>query len=120
MADDRDPGLQSLFRQANAQLDGEAFTAQLMTRTRNQRLRVVAGWSSVALLLLACIWLLVLPLQEFAQLMTLILTSSLIDLGEGWLSWFLLPINNIGSVLVLSIKLMRMGSKKFRRASYVN
>ncbi len=119
MADDRDPLLQTLFAEAQHDLDGEAFTAQVMAQTRNLRYRLAAGLSCLALVLAACAWFFAIPL-EVAQLITQVLTISLIDLGDSWLAWAFSPINNIASLLVLSVKAIRMGKKKITSATYAN
>ena len=118
MADDRDPLIETLFAEAGRDLDGAAFTARMLARTRGRKYRMLAGWLSAGLVLAASIWLLAIPLQEIAQLIAQGLTVSLFDLGEGWLAWFLLPVNNIASLLVLSVKAMRIVRKKIKNASY--
>ena len=118
MADDRDSLLQTLFTEAQHDLVDEAFTSRVMARTRGRTYRVVFAWFSVALVLAASAWLLALPLQEFAQLITQGLTISLFDLGDSWLAWFLAPINNVASLLILSVKVIRIVRKKFRSAYF--
>lgn len=118
MADERDPLLETLFAEARHELDGMAFRAQMMARTRGRKYWIIAAWISVTFALAALAWFLAVPIQEFAQLIAQGLTISLFDLGEGWLSWFLLPVNNIASLLVLSIKAIRIAHKKIRNASY--
>ena len=118
MADDRDPLLQTLFTEGQHDLDGEAFTTRVMARTRGRTYRVAVAWFSVALVLAAGAWLLALPLQEFAQLITQGLTISLFDLGDGWIAWVFTPVNNVASLLILSVKVIRMVRKKFRSASF--
>ncbi len=120
MTEDRDPLLQTLFADAQRDLDGEAFTAHVMAGTRNQRYQVIAGLFSVALVLAACVWLLALPLQEFAQLIVQGLAITLIDLGDSWLAWLFSPINNIAALLIISVKAIRIGRKKIIGASYAN
>ena len=41
-------------------------------------------------------------------------------LGEGWLAWVLAPVNSVASLLVLSVKTLRMGAARVRRASYAS
>ena len=120
MTDDRDPLLLTLFAEAQRDLDGEEFTAHVMARTRSKRYQVIAGWFSVALVLAGCVWLLALPIQEFAQLIVQALAITLIDLGDSWLAWLFSPVNNIASLLVLSVKAIRMARKKIIGASYAN
>jgi len=120
MTDDRDSLLQTLFAEAQDDLDGEAFTAQVMARTRSLRYRAAAGWICLALVLVACCWLLAIPLQGFAQLVTQGLDTTLIDLGDSWLAWSFSPVNNVAALLVLSVKAIRVGRKKILVASYAN
>lgn len=119
MTDDRDPLLQSLFAETEQELDGETFTSQVMAQTRFLRYRAVAGLCCLALVLVGCAWLLAIP-QEFAQFVAQVLSKSLINLGDGWIAWLFLPINNIGSLLVIGVKLIRVFRKKFIGVAYTN
>ena len=120
MTDDRDPLLQSLFAEAQHDLDGEAFTAKVMARTRILRYRGAAGWICLALVLLACSWLLAIPLQGFAPLIARGLDTTLIDLGDSWLAWLFSPVNSVAALLVFSVKAIRIGRKKIMGASYAD
>lgn len=111
MTDERDPLLQSLFADAQHDLDGDAFTAAVMAQTRFVRYRRVAPWVGVVLMLAAGAWYLTVPL-EFAQLIAQALTMTLINLGDGWLAWIVSPINNIAALLVLMVKAIRVARKK--------
>ncbi len=119
MTDDRDPRLQALFAEAQHDLDGEAFTANVMAQTRFLRYRSVAPWIFVALMLAAGAWFLAIPL-EVAQLIAQSLTTTLVDLGDSWLAWVFSPINNIASLLVISVKAIRIVRKKITSTSYAN
>ena len=46
------------------------------------------------------------------------LTTTLIDLGDGWLAWVFSPVNNIAALLVLFVKAIRVGRKRIIGASY--
>jgi len=117
MTDDRDPWLETLFAQAQPDLDADSFTTRVMARARYQRYRLVAIWGVVALALTLCAWVLGIP-QQFARVVVEFLTIPLYDLGGGWLAWAFTPVNNIGSLLVLAAKLARVMLKKARRASW--
>jgi hypothetical protein len=117
MMDDRDPLLQSLFDEARRDLDGEAFIAKVMAKSRFLRYRVVAPWICVGLMLAAGAWYLAIPL-EVAQLMAQVLTTTLVDLGDGWLAWAFSPVNNIAALLVLIVKAIRIARKKIIGTSY--
>lgn len=109
----RDPLLQSLFDDAEQELDGTQLTAQVMARTRSYRLLLLTGGASGALALLAGAWLLFgVPLFDFAVLLSEVLATPLFNFGEGWLALLLLPVNTVASLLVLLFKALRMFQKR--------
>ncbi len=118
MTDERDPTLEALFGEARQELGGEAFTAQVMRRTRFARLRAETGWIGAAALLLVAGGLLFVPLQELAVLLAQALSTALFDLGESWLALVLAPINSVATVVVLGARILRVGRKRFRESSY--
>ncbi len=120
MTDDRDPVLSSLFASSVVDKDDKEFTEHVVAKTRSLRYKIVAGLLAVVLVLVAIAWLLGLPFQETVQLITQGLTTKLVELGDGWLAWSLAPINNVASVLVLSLKAIRVLRKKIRSTSYVS
>jgi hypothetical protein len=100
-----DPRLQWLFEQANQNLDGEALTQRVVAATRRRTLRLFAGATLISLAVLAAVWVaFAVPLLEFGVLLSRLLTSSLIDLGDGWLALLLLPLNSVGGLLALCIR----------------
>ena len=109
--DNRDPRLQNLFAEAEQELESEVFTTSVLNQTRAFRYRIMAGWSLAALTLALIAWLLEIP-QELPQLVAQSLTATLVDLGDGWLSWIFSPINNIASLIVLSIRALHVAMKK--------
>ena len=117
MNNDRDALLQTLFAEANKELDGENFTGRVMAQTRSWRNRLIAGSASLLLLLLITTWVLNIPLFGFAQQVSLVFTISLFDLGEGWMAWAFAPVNNIWSLLIVGVKAMRVIRKKAIGAS---
>ena len=119
MTDDQDPLLKSLFAESLHDLDGEAFTARVMDRTRFLKYRALAPWVCVGLVLAVGAWILAVPL-ETAHLIAQVLTTTLIDLGDGWLAWLLSPINSVAALLALSVKAIRVCRKKIIAASFAN
>ena len=111
MTDDRDPLLQNLFAEAEQELEAEVFTSSVLAQTRAFRYRIMAGWSLAALTLAFIALLLDIP-QELPQLIAQSLTATLVDLGDSWLSWLFSPINNIASLIVLSVKALHVAMKK--------
>ena len=83
MTDRNDQFLQSAFAEARQDLDGTAFTARFVSRTRRLLYLLASGVAAVAVLLLTGAWLVFgIPLLEFAVLVSNVLTTTLIDLGE--------------------------------------
>jgi hypothetical protein len=112
MTEERDPRLQALFEQIGPELDGDEFTARVMAQTRLAKYRLPAILFGMVLAAVAIALLLAPSLQELALLMAHGLTTSLIDLGDGWLASILSPVNTIGSLVIITAKAVRMGQKK--------
>lgn len=121
MTDHRDPVLKTLFATNQVELsdqDGKLFTARVMAKTRKLVYGIVAALVALVLLVLASALLLGIPIQEVAQNITQTLAFRLFDFGNGWVSWVLMPVNNIASLLVLSLKIVRVIWKKVQVASF--
>ena len=119
MTEHRDPVLQSLFAvepTAPNGKDAQVFTAGVMAKTRRFVYKVAGVLSAVLVAMLLCIWIFAIPLQEVVQLVTQTVSATLFDLGDGWLSWVAAPVNNIASLIVISLKLIRIVHKKILRA----
>mgnify|MGYP000093133931 CR=1 FL=1 len=107
-----DPEIQSLFRQAHRELEGEALATRVMTRIRNLKLLVLTGGLAAALLLLVGAWLIFgVALFEFTVLISEALATPLFDLGQGWLALLLLPANTVATLLVITFKALRIFHK---------
>jgi len=121
MTNNQDKLLQSVFAEARQDLDDEALTTRVMAKTRRVLYMLVAGTLSLVIVLLAGFWLIFgLPLLEFAVLISQFLTMTLIDLGEGWLALVFMPVNNIASLVVITVKAIHIGWKKVTGASLAN
>lgn len=118
MTDNRDPFLESLFDEAESEFEGELFTAQAMAQSQKFKYRLLAAGAGVVLLFALSAWLLAIPVQEFALIFTEFFGTALFDLGDSSAAWILSPVNNIASLLVLLLKLMRMGWKRITGVSY--
>ncbi len=119
MTNNQDQLLQSVFAEARQDLDGEVLTARIMTKTRRMLYLLATGGISLALILLAGVWLIFgIPLLEFAVLISQFLTMGLLDLGEGWLALVFMPVNNIASLIIIAAKAIHMGWKKLVSASF--
>ena len=121
MTNNQDQLLQSVFAEARQDLNDEMLTSSVMAKTRRVLFMLVAGALSLAIILLAGFWLIFgLPLLEFAVLISQFLTMTLVDLGEGWLALVFMPVNNIASLVVITVKAIHLGWKKLIGASFAN
>ena len=118
MAPDRNKDLLNLFVDEGQELDGEAFTTRVMAQTNNRRIRIVATAASLAVILMAMVWVFSAPLQEFALIVSQGLATPLVELGDNRLAWIFAPVNNVAGLLVLIVKLVRVGWKKLGLASF--
>ena len=121
MTEHRDPVLQTLFAvdqiDQNEQ-DAQAFIDRVMAKTRKLIYQLAGVLAVIALVLLMCVWVFAIPLQEVVQLVTQTVSVTLFDLGDGWASWVFAPVNNIASLIVISLKAIRIIHKKVLSASY--
>ena len=119
MTNKQDQLLQTVFAEARQDLDGTAFTARIMSRTRKFLYLLALGAIAVAGMLLTGAWLIFgMPLLEFAVMISNALTTTLIDLGEGWLALAFTPINNIASLVIITARAIHLGWKKISGASF--
>jgi len=121
MTEHRDPVLQAMFAvdqtEQNDQ-DAQAFTASVMAKTRRLVYQLAGALCAVFAAMLLCVWIFAIPLQEVVQMVTQTMSATLFDLGDGWVSWVVAPVNNIASLIVISLKAIRIIHKKVIRASY--
>jgi len=118
MADDRDPLLESLFLEASHEMEGKEFTALAIAAPQRLKQKLLAAGFGIMCLIALCAWLLALPMQEFALLSVNLLSTNLVDLGETQTAWLLSPVNNLASILILSIKLCRSIWKRITASNY--
>jgi hypothetical protein len=120
MTDTRDPVLLELFDNARQEFEGQDMTAKVMVKTRKRLATMAAVAATAGLLVLLISWYLFsMPLLEFAVLISQFLTNPLFDLGEGWITLIVLPINNFASIAVLLTKVLLMGWKKLTGTTLV-
>lgn len=120
MTEHRDPALEPLFEQANRELEGDALTARVMARTRNRLAMMVGGAALVTVVAALIAWqIFAMPMLEFAVMVTQFLGNPLFDLGDGWLGFIFLPINNLASLFVLTARGVMLGWKKLTGTSLI-
>jgi len=119
MTNNQDQLLQTVFAEARQDLDGTAFTARIMSRTRRLLYILAIGGMAFAGIVLAGAWLMFgMPLLEFAVMISNVLTTTLIDLGEGWMALVFMPVNNIASLIIITARAAHIGWKKMTGASF--
>lgn len=115
----RDPRLADLFDRAHEELDGEGFTDRVMHRSRFLKYRSHAIMGSTTLILLVAAHLLVPPLRELSLMISWGLTTSLLDLGDGWFALVASPVNTLGGLLVFCLKVGLLLRKWVRRGIHL-
>ncbi len=94
MTNELDPNIESLFRASADELPNGSFTKHVMAEVENRRRRSMIGWSVVAVVLLVGAWLAVLSLQDAIFVVSELLPSQLIDLGDSMVAGSIAPLNS--------------------------
>lgn len=116
MTDDLDPTIQALFDEAPAPEASPAFQSRVMAALNQQSRRRKLMWFALDLLAVIVIWLASEPLQEFAMAMIPWMMSSLLELGDSLWAQLLAPVNNLASVLALTVLLGRSVYRRLIRS----
>ena len=87
MKDGWDANLQTLFADANTELDGEVFTGRTMSKTRSLRNRLIVALFTLALIAVASVLIFEIPMLGLAQQASKMLTITMFDLGDSWAAW---------------------------------
>ena len=103
MSNERDPLLESLFDDANAGLDDEAFTSAVVDRVASRRSRVLFGRLAVLALLVAMEVVLESPLQASLGVAAEVLGRSLFEVDSEWLAFVVAPINSIAGLFGMTL-----------------
>ncbi|MEX3007499.1 hypothetical protein [Hoeflea sp. TYP-13] len=103
MTDDRDPKLQALFAEAEEDLSAGDFTANVMNDVAGLKRRALILRLCAGLALVACAWLLAMPLQDAASHLSQGLMTPLIGLENPLLAQLLLPLNNVAFPIALAL-----------------
>ncbi len=96
-----DQDKESLLSEQSIRDDGFSDAVMMQLNQADQRRSL---WKMVTLAAIALIAVTATIQLGVTEVVTLSLTSPLISLGEGWVSWILSPINNTGALLVLLVK----------------
>ncbi len=117
MTTDHDPVIAAWFAESAHRLQTDPFTERVMQRIRFARYWQWLPLAVAGLAVIAAAWWLAVPI-EFASLVARVLTTSLVDVGEGGVAWLLAPINSVAALLALAIKLARSYHGRIRAAAY--
>ena len=103
-----DPTLESLFHASEKSYDDEDFAVKVMKKSRFVRYRnpILIGLSVIVTAIL--ITILSNDVQSFILVLNNILTTDIVDLGEGMISVFLDPINTIAGILFIVAKIIHI------------
>jgi hypothetical protein len=75
-----------------------------MSRSRFLKYRVHALVAGITLLLIVSAQILVPSLRDLSLMIAWGLTTSIVDLGDGWLALMASPVNTVGGVLAFFFK----------------
>jgi hypothetical protein len=115
MNNERDPLLVSLFRQAERELIDEDFTTNVMAGIDRRRRGFLIGRLSVVVLLIVFELVMNTPIQNSVGTLTGIMSKTLIELENEWLTYALGPLNSIAGVLGVTLLAMQFLFRKVLR-----
>jgi hypothetical protein len=115
MNDERDPLLESLFSQAEHELVEDKFTVQVMAGVKKRRRNVLIGRLGIVALFVALELLLSSPLQNAAGGITQVLSMSLIEVENEWLTRVFGPLNSVAGLLGMMLLGMQFLYRKMVR-----
>ncbi len=101
MTNDRDPVLQKLFAESEEDLDGDVFTARVMSQAGRVNRVSIARRLVLGILLLVCAWFAAAPLLHASALLTQGLLAPLLPLESGLFTLLLAPVNSYAAGLAL-------------------
>ena len=110
-----DPALQTLFAASEQRYDDEAFTQQVMKKSRFVRYRVRIIAISLLVVITGVVTFSSADAQFLIVQLNALLTADIIEMDEGLSSVALEPINTVASLLVIVGKLGHMLYKYVKR-----
>lgn len=99
MSDDRDPLLESIFEQANDELNDVDFVDNVMARVARRRRNVLLGRIGLVAVLVAFEFMLSAPLQNSVGIASQALGASLLEVNNEWLGLIVAPINSVAGII---------------------
>ena len=101
MTEERDPELQTLFAQAETELEGEAFTEKVRADVINARRREKHNFRIMILGGLLALWAMATWLGDVTAVLARGLTAPLMPIGDPTIAIIAAPLNSMGAVLAL-------------------
>ncbi len=108
---DKDPAIEELFARSRPVPVDEEFTRQVLARIDGLRRRALAGWLSVAFLMVVAASLLAGPVTHVAGIATGMLPESLVDIDDRVMAQLLAPVNSVAGAIGLAFLLLRAAYK---------
>jgi hypothetical protein len=106
--DERDPKLQALFAQSQAELPAQPFTAQVLDKVNKRRRRGIA-WRGLCAVVLA---LGVVALEGYALQIAHILFVTVVEIESSLLAQVLAPLNTVGGLLSIALLMIRAAHRR--------
>jgi hypothetical protein len=117
MSEERNPALERLFREADKDLDGEAFVADVLASTSTRRARLLIGL--VALLIAVPVaWLVASPANDALLWLMQVMSRPIAGTGEGFAAPAVLPMNTVGGAFVLALLALRAAARRVFSSFY--
>lgn len=99
MNDERDPWLETLFVQAERNLEDDNYIEQVMVRVEKRRRNVLIGRLALVALLVVFELLLSAPLANTVGVISQALSATLLELENEWAALVLAPLNSIAGLI---------------------
>lgn len=99
MNDERDPKLEALFTDAEAESPNDDFTDKVMTGVASRRRNVMIGRIAIVALIVLLEVLLSAPVQSAVGALVEVLGTPLVELNQSTLATMLTPVNSVAGVI---------------------
>ena len=120
MTEDRDPFIQNLFAESQADIQDDEFTDAVMARVDGLKRRLLYLLLGSLAAFFACSLLFSWPILGMFTALTQFLSTEIFYIGDAAVAMFLSPINNIATFLVIVWRIVRFGWTRATQASYAS
>lgn len=115
--DTPDIDIMSAFAQANEDLDGEKFTAEVMMKSHQLKMRLITSLGLLIFSAAVIAWFFSFPLQSSIVSISELLATPLLSFSGSSLEWLFSPINNFATLVLILVKGLRSGYTRFLPSS---